>query len=160
MGSFLKGLFLFMSPKLIWERSSDNGIRGFFIASEQNKTLARAQVECPRHAETTNHADRESSINYKQKIIQISPQKNSYSISVALTVTPSQLKEVYSFRGPGLHAWDTEVCNGYLVSMCLVLWCVREFWEDVPCLTLLFPLFFVMILQTVGILLGTYQTNL
>lgn len=125
MGSFLKGLFLFVSPKLIWERSSDNGIRGFFIASEQNKTLARAQVECPRHAETTNHADRESSINYKQKIIQISPQKNSYSISVALTVTPSQLKELYSFRGPGLHAWDTEVCNGYLVSMCLVLWCVR-----------------------------------
>lgn len=39
----------------------------------QNKTLVRAQVECPRHAETTNHADRKSSINYKQKIIQISP---------------------------------------------------------------------------------------
>lgn len=53
-----RAAFMFASPKLLWKRNGGNGIGGFFTASEQTKTYTRAQVECSRHAETTNHADR------------------------------------------------------------------------------------------------------
>lgn len=51
-------IFMFASPKLLWKRNCGNGTGGFSTASEQTKTYIGAQVECSRHAETTNHADR------------------------------------------------------------------------------------------------------
>lgn len=55
-----RAIFMSASPKLLWKRNSGNDIRGFFTASEPNKTSIRVQVECSGHAETANHADRET----------------------------------------------------------------------------------------------------